>query len=107
MLFAVFAPPFAASQINQNVESMYPYDVVCMVYEEDLPKIQKLGETCQAQILRFPMVRMTSLYGSDSQIMQMGIRSVKWPQGQHVAIAESTYEILRKEAGKAGAGNCI
>ena len=100
LLFAVFAPPFAASQINQNVESMYPYDVVCMVYEEDLPKIQKLGETCQAQILRFPMVRMTSLYGSDSQIMQMGIRSVKWPQGQHVAIAESTYEILRKEAGK-------
>lgn len=100
LIFAVFMPPFAASRINQDVESMYPYDVVCMVYEEDLPKIQKLGESCQAQILHFPMVRMTSLYGSDSQIMQRGSRTIKWPQGQHVAISESTYEVLRKEAGK-------
>lgn len=100
LIFAVFMPPFAASRINQNVESMYPYDVVCMVYEEDLPKIQKIGESCQAQILHFPMVRMTSLYGSDSQTMQRGSRTIKWPQGQHVAISESTYEILRKEAGK-------
>lgn len=100
LIFAVFMPPFAASRINQDVETMYPYDVVCMVYEEDLPKIQKLGESCQAQILHFPMVRMTSLYGSDSQIMQRGSRTIKWPQGQHVAISESTYEVLRKEAGK-------
>lgn len=100
LMFAVFMPPFAASRIRQNVASMYPYDVVCMVYEEDLPKILKLGETCQAQILHFPMMRMTSIYGSDSQIMQRGSRTVKWPQGQHVAVSESTYEILRKEAGK-------
>ena len=73
LMFAVFMPPFAASRMyRQNVASMYPYDVVCMVYEEDLPKILKLGETCQAQILHFPMVRMTSIYGSDSQIMQRG-----------------------------------
>lgn len=98
-LLGVFTPPFASSLMKQDVEEMYPYDIICMVYQEDMEWICQVGDTYNVKITPYPMIRTTSLYGSDSQLLQRGDRTIKWPQGQHVAISESVYRELRKKAG--------
>lgn len=100
LIFGICAAPLASSLMRRDVKNMYPYDIVCMVYEEDLNFIRQTGKRYHADITVYPMIRMTSLYGSDSQILQRGARTIKWPQGQHVAVPESVYQKLREEAGK-------
>ena len=46
------------------------------------------------------MVRMTSLYGSDQIPSWAGPRPVQWPQGQHIAISETSYHQMRERMGK-------
>lgn len=101
LLLAVFSPAFISSMMKQNVEAMYPYDIVCTVYEADLPDLEKIAEEAGADIIEYPMVRMTSIYGSDKiPSWAGGIRPVQWPQGQHIAISETSYNQMREVMGK-------
>lgn len=79
---------------------MYPYDIVCTAYEADLPELEKIAEEEGADVIEYPMVRMTSLYGSDKIPSWAGPRPVQWPQGQHIAISETSYNQMREVMGK-------
>ena len=80
---------------------MYPYDIVCTAYETDLSELEQIAADADATVYQYPMVRMTSLYGSDKVPNWNGsTRPVQWPQGQHIAISESTYNQMRKNAGQ-------
>lgn len=100
-VLAVFVVQFNGAAMKQNVAEMFPYDIVCTAYEADLPKLYKSAEEHHAKIQTYPMFRMTSLYGSDQLNPWFGPRPIQWPQGQHIAISESTYEQLKKSQGKA------
>ena len=101
LLLAVFSPAFISSMMKQNVEGMYPYDIVCMAYEADIPDLEKIAGEAGADIIEYPMVRMTSIYGSDKiPSWAGGIRPVQWPQGQHIAISETSYNQMREVMGK-------
>ncbi|MFR7443853.1 MAG: hypothetical protein ACLUUO_10750 [Sellimonas intestinalis] len=81
---------------------MYPYDIVCTAYETDLSELEQIAADADATVYQYPMVRMTSLYGSDKVPNWNGsTRPVQWPQGQHIAISESTYNQMRKTRAEA------
>ena len=65
LALSVFAVSEAGTWIPQNIEKMYPYDIVVTAYEEDLPELEKIAEEHHADVIQYPMVRMTSIYGSD------------------------------------------
>lgn len=100
LFLAVFAPTFISSMIKQDVDAMYPYDIVCTAYEADLPELEKIVEEEGAEVIEYQMVRMTSLYGSDKIPSWAGSRPVQWPQGQHIAISETSYNQMREVMGK-------
>lgn len=100
LVLAVFSPTFISSLMKQDFEQMYPYDIVCMVYEEDAAKIKEIAVQNDVQISTYPMVRMTSLYGSDQLQVWGGTRPIQWPQGQHIAISETSYRKLKEAAGQ-------
>ena len=65
LALSVFAVSEAGTWIPQNIEKMYPYDIVVTAYEADLPELEKIAEEHHADVIQYPMVRMTSIYGSD------------------------------------------
>lgn len=100
LLLSMFSPAFISSMMKQNVETMYPYDLVCTAYESDLPELEQIVKKAGADVIEYPMVRMTSLYGSDQIPSWAGPRPVQWPQGQHIAISETSYHQMRERMGK-------
>ena len=101
LLLALFSTPFITSNMRQDIPAMYPYDIVCTAYETDLSELEQIAADADATVYQYPMVRMTSLYGSDKVPNWNGsTRPVQWPQGQHIAISESTYNQMRKNAGQ-------
>lgn len=101
LLLALFSTPFITSNMRQDIPAMYPYDIVCTAYETDLSELEQIAADADATVYQYPMVRMTSLYGSDTVPNWNGsTRPVQWPQGQHIAISESTYNQMRKNAGQ-------
>src|SRR5699024_10077612 len=100
LFLSLFSPSFISSMMKQNVENMYPYDLVCTAYESDLPELEQIVKKAGADVIEYPMVRMTSLYGSDKIPSWAGPRPVQWPQGQHIAISETSYNQMREVMGK-------
>ena len=98
-ILAVFSTPFLSSAMRQDIDGMYPYDIVCLSYEADMEEIQAVAEKYGGNAAVYPMVRMTSIYGSDKLYAWGGTRPVQWPQGQHIAISESSYLSLKEKAG--------
>lgn len=100
-VLAVFGLQFIGALPKQNVEELYPYDIVCTAYDVEMEELSDIAEKHGVQEQAYPMVRMTSVYGSDKMNPDWaGGRPIQWPQGQHIAISESTYRTLKEAIGK-------
>lgn len=99
-ILAVFAIQLTGSFMKQNIAKMYPYDIVCMVYSADINNLTEIAKKHEAKWDSYPMFRMTSVYGSDILVPWNGTRPIQFPQGQQIAISESTYQLLRARIGK-------
>lgn len=93
MLFGIFLPRLAAQGIPP--EKTAPYDYVAMVYDSDLQGLKKEGT-----LQELPMLRATTPLGADISRLKKDYRTVLWPQGQHIAVSESSYRKLCRQAGK-------
>lgn len=101
LILAVFGIQLTGAFMKQNVVDLYPYDIVCTAYDADMGKLTELAGEYGAKKEVYPMFRMTSVYGSDNLNLWVGgISEIQWPQGQHIAISESTYRMLKLAAGK-------
>lgn len=96
LLFGIFLPRLATQGIPP--EKTAPYDYAAMVYDADLPDLQGLKKECTLQEL--PMLRATTPLGADVSWLKKDYRTVLWPQGQHIAVSESSYRKLCRQAGK-------
>lgn len=96
LLFGIFLPRLAAQGIPP--EKTAPYDYTAMVYDTDLPDLQGLKKECTLQ--EFPMLRATTPLGADVSWLKKDYRTVLWPQGQHIAVSESSYRKLCRQVGK-------
>lgn len=99
-VLAVFGVQLAGAVMKQNIADLYPYDIVCNVYDADVEELTGIAKEHNAEMAVYPMFRMTSVYGSDKPAMWGGPRPVQWPQGQHAAISESTYRQMKEALGK-------
>ena len=99
-ILAIFAVQLIGTMTKQELEEMYPYDYVYKAYEADLPKMQEIIRENQIQAEVYPMLVMTSIYGSDQLAVWGGARPIQWPQGQQIAISESTYKKLKQNKGE-------
>lgn len=98
---SMFAGAFAGAWMPQKIETMYPYDIVVTAYEAELPELERIAEKYEADVYQYPMVRMTSVYGSDEiKPPRRQTKSIQWPQGQQIAISEKTYQKMREYIGK-------
>lgn len=101
LALGMFAAPMAGACIPQKIPSMYPYDIVVTAYEPELEKLEVIADKYEARVTQYPMLRMTSIYGSDKiKPWRRTTRPIQWPQGQQIAISESTYQQMRKFVGK-------
>lgn len=96
MLFGIFLPRLAAQGIPP--EKTAPYDYTAMVYDSDLPDLQGLKK--EGTLQELPMLRATTPLGADISRLKKDYRTVLWPQGQHIAVSESSYRKLCRQAGK-------
>ena len=83
-------------------ETLYPYDYVCMAYEEDQNLFEDLKQKYEIDIKAYPMTRVTTVQGDATDWIDEAnnyYMNVIWPQGQHVGISESTYRLLCEEKG--------
>jgi len=90
-IFSVFAVQFASAAVKQDMKVLYPYDFVCMVFEDDVENVMDIVHKHKGVAEDYPMIRITSMYGSDK--LNQGAR---FPQGQHSAISVSTYNALKR-----------
>lgn len=101
-ILSMFGVQLAGGLLKQNIPEMFPYSIVCTAYDADMEDLDAIAKKHGAEASVYPMLRITSIYGSDAINKQWGpyLRPVQWPQGQHIAISESTYRALKEALGK-------
>ena len=99
-ILAVFSVQMTGAFMKQNTADLYPYDIVCTSYDADTEKLADIAKEHNAKEEVYPMFRMTSVYGSDKLEPWGTERPIQWPQGQHIAISESTYRSLKEAVGE-------
>ena len=83
-----------AANISEDVESLFPYDIVCLADENDNDILGKIRESYEIDWMEYPALRVSSY---DSTEQKENTRSGAKPiQGQHIGISESTYHELKK-----------
>lgn len=78
--------------IAEDEEELYPYDLVCIAYEEDEDFFRELQEKYEVELWQYPMVRVSS-----SDATEQVEKGFIYPQGQHIGISETTYHELKKQ----------
>lgn len=99
----IYIPEFAAVEAVGSMDKLYPYDFVCMSYEEDEDFFADLSATYAADIHTLPMLRCTTPLGAPytwEQAAANQYMGVMWPQGQHIAVSETSYRELKKALGE-------
>lgn len=102
LFFAVLSIDLAGNLTAPEAETLFPYDYVCMAYEEDEDLFQKIEEDNLGEAKSYPMTRVTTVQGAPVSWIDVAnnyYMKVIWPQGQHVGISENTYMELRKNLG--------
>ncbi|MGF0018855.1 FtsX-like permease family protein [Sporofaciens sp. SGI.106] len=99
-VLAIFAVQLIGAVTKQDVEEMYPYDFVYKAYESEIPELETIIQENEIQAEQYPMMVMTSIYGSDKLANWGSTRPIQWPQGQHIAVSESTYYKLKEAKGE-------
>lgn len=86
-----FGVRFISNQIATEPEKLFPYDYVCLANTGDGEFFEELEEECEAELLTFPMVRVSTMDGTEAT---EDFRPPIHPQGQHIGISESAYREL-------------
>lgn len=76
----------------ENIDTLYPYDVVSYGYPEDRAIYEQLANQYDLQITSVPMVRVCSMDTIDA-IESQGQTPI---QGQQIGISEESYHFLKK-----------
>ena len=97
---AIFAVQLIGAVTKQDIGEMYPYDFVYKAYEAEIPELETIIQENEIQAEQYPMLVMTSIYGSDKLANWGSTRPIQWPQGQHIAVSESTYYKLKAAKGE-------
>ncbi|MGN1166706.1 MAG: FtsX-like permease family protein [Lachnospiraceae bacterium] len=92
----LFSREAVSSVIADKPETMFPYDYVCMATDDDEELFKEIKKDCDAEIFVYPMVRVTNV---DNTSILENFSAPMLPQGQHIGISQSTYEILCEKAG--------
>ena len=103
----IYIPEYAAVEASGNTDKLYPYDFVCMSYDEDEDYFADLSGTYAADIHTWPMLRCTTPLGAPytwEQAAANQYMGVMWPQGQHIAVSETSYRELKKAVGEQADG---
>ena len=93
----VFTVPVASGMAAEPVEELYPYDVMCLANESDLPLFEEMEEELKVHIRQVPMCRVTTV---DNTKQPDNMMSVVLPQGQNIGVSVSTYRKLKEWAGQ-------
>lgn len=93
----VFSREVVSSQIAKEAPTMFPYDYVCMATDGDKELFQEIEKETHAEVLTYPMVRVTSV---DNSPRMDDIRICMQPQGQNIGISEMTYRALCENLGR-------
>ena len=99
----IYIPEYAAVEAAGDTDKLYPYDFACMSYEEDDGYFAELSDTYAADIHTWPMLRCTTPLGAPytwEQAAANQYMGVMWPQGQHIAVSETSYQELKKAVGE-------
>lgn len=100
VFLAVLSIKMAGVLAAPPAEKLYPYDYVCIAYPEDTPLFEELKKNQLAEVLNFPMTRVTTVQGEATDWIDVAnnyYMSVIWPQGQHIGISQTTYQKLCRE----------
>ncbi len=81
-----------STEIAEDADTLFPYDIVCVGDEEDEGTFQEIKGKYGAETDIYPMVRITSY---DATEKTEGRHEGAPPQGQHLGISESTYHALK------------
>lgn len=99
----IYIPEYAAVEAAGSAAGLYPYDFVCMSYEEDEDYFSDLSATCGVEIHTWPMLRCTTPLGAPYTWKQAAANQymgVLWPQGQHIVVPETCYRELKRAVGE-------
>lgn len=96
--FSFFLPRMTGYRMTSDIDELMPYDYVAQIYDDDLKDLAAIEET-GADITVYPMLRATTPEGADIPFLQEDPTRVIWPQGQHVAVSETTYRAMEKARG--------
>lgn len=83
--------------ITPKAGEQIPYDIVCMVYDQDMECVHEILASYDVEVQEYPMVRVNSVQGS-SQLQDA--RMVSMEQGEYIGISEDTYRELKEAAGE-------
>ena len=87
-----FAFQSVSVTVAEQPESLFPYDFMCISYDEDQKTFENLEKQYGAKVTTYPMVRISN---SDKTEKNEGYYE-KRIQGQQIGISESTYHALKK-----------
>lgn len=87
-----FSFQLISTVIAEDEEELYPYDLVCIAYEEDEEFFKELQEKYEVELWQYPMVRV-----SNSDATEQVERGFSYPQGQHIGISETTFHELKRQ----------
>lgn len=85
-----FSFQLISALIAEDVDKLYPYDVVCHASEDDISYFEELGRKYDIEMYEYPALRI-SAYDCTEEL-----NNGKELQGQHIGISESTYHQLKK-----------
>ena len=87
-----FAFQSVSVTVAEQPESLFPYDFMCISYDEDQKTFENLEKQYGAKVTTYPMVRISN---SDKTEKNEGYYEERI-QGQQIGISESTYHALKK-----------
>ena len=90
--------PLIGAVITPQASDQLPYDIVSMVYDQDMDRVKAVMDTYDVDVQIYPMVRVSSISGNSS--LQQDERSVNTEQGAYIGITEDTYRSLKEALGE-------
>lgn len=87
-----FSFQIISTEIAEDADTLYPYDIVCVGDDGDDGTFQELKGKYEMEMDAYPIVRISSY---DSTEKTEGRHEGAPPQGQHIGISESTYHALK------------
>lgn len=96
--FSFFLPRMTGYRMISDIDELMPYDYVAQIHEEDVADLAEI-EAEGADVKVYPMLRATTPLGVDMSWLLEDPTKVFWPQGQHVAVSETTYRSMEKARG--------